>query len=418
MTKLRRRTFLAGAGLGAASIVTAVGTRFAVATPNNPVRGDVLLTIFLRGGADGLTMCAPYGYSSYRRLRPRIAVPPPGGENGALSLDKSNPNVQFPSGMEGMFGMHPGFKAMYDEIWARGNLAIVPATGMPLSESPSRSHFSQQYYCARGSGSAQVRGGFMGRMINIGGPGGDVSGIMTSANDLLEGGTRTVGIPELSRFGVSGFRDDGSAKEALRKINRGTDSVSQSAAYALDIIDDVEKLDADLRPGYPNSQFGRALSQAATMINSNLGVYAISMSTSGWDHHSDHGTVNDTGSRFWRNAQELSEGLAAFSQDTNQLNEISVAVVTEFGRTINENGALGTDHGWGATNFFMGGGINGGVYGDDYPDVIQDAPRNGDLEVLTDYRKPLSEVIRKRVGVSGVNTVFPTYTGTGDLGLA
>lgn len=98
-------------------------------------------------------------------------------------------------------------------------------------------------------------------------------------------------------------------------------------------------------------------------------------------------------------------------------NDALYSAHSHWGSTINENGDRGTDHGRAATHFAMGAGIQGGVFGDDFPDVIEDDPDRGDLRVMTDYRKVVSEVIRNRVGVANLQSVFPTHTQSGDLGL-
>jgi uncharacterized protein (DUF1501 family) len=155
----------------------------------------------------------------------------------------------------------------------------------------------------------------------------------------------------------------------------------------------------------------------STLLKAQLGLQAAAIDVGGWDTHGDQGNAGDTNGRFYQLMDELGSALRAFADDTNQLEEVTVVVLTEFGRTINENGNRGTDHGRAATYLAMGAGIQGGVFGDDYPDAIQDGPE-GDLAVLTDYRKPMAEIVMKRAGVAAVDTVFPTYAGTGELGLA
>ena len=138
----------------------------------------------------------------------------------------------------------------------------------------------------------------------------------------------------------------------------------------------------------------------------------------GWDHHDDLGTFGDTDGRFWRRSSELGAALRAFVDDLGPtgLAETMIVVISEFGRTIDENGSGGTDHGRGGTMFVMGGGIQGGVFGNDYPDVIQETNGNRRaLAVLTDYRQPLSELLATRVGITGV---YPTFTEGTALGVS
>lgn len=90
-------------------------------------RRTVLVSIFLRGGVDGLSMVVPFGEPGYYRLRPTIALAPPGREDAAIDLD-------------GFFGFHPRLAPLLP-WWRRGHLAVVHACGLPVA---ARSHFDAQ----------------------------------------------------------------------------------------------------------------------------------------------------------------------------------------------------------------------------------------------------------------------------------
>jgi uncharacterized protein (DUF1501 family) len=207
---------------------------------------------------------------------------------------------------------------------------------------------------------------------------------------------------------------------ALQILNAGEDSVSAEGRNALDTIAQIQSLSegGQLREGFPDTGLGRRLSELSTLLQAGLGIQAAAIDLGGWDTHENQGGAGDANGRFWNLSEELAQGLRAFADDTNGLDEVAVVVLTEFGRTINENGNRGTDHGRGTTYLAMGAGIQGGVFGDDFPDAIQDDPDNGDLTVVTDYRKAVSEIVLKRAGVTDLATVFPTYTPNGELGLA
>jgi len=345
MPDLSRRTFLAGAGLGLAGAatlaVTNLGTRLALAAPGSPQTGDTLVVVFLRGGADGLSISPPYGYPSYRKLRPTIAIAPPGEPNGALPLDGSNPNAVFPTGLAGVVGLHPAFKPIHDTLWRDGKLAVLPATGLPPSESASRSHFSATRYVQAGSASAAVGGGWLARMINTMGasaPGGVIPAVDTSArSDLLRGGRGAAVIPNLASFGVNGFPDRDRTTAALRALHAASDSIAGQGRTALDTAARVGSISTELRPGYPTGALAKTFSELSSMLEAGLGIQAAVIDYGGWDQHSNLGTVG--AGRFHDRATELAAALRAFSDDTNGLEEITVLVMTEFGRTINENGS-------------------------------------------------------------------------------
>jgi len=411
MTTLTRRTFMTTTGLGAAVAVTGLGTQLAFAAPGDGT-GDTLVVVFLRGGADGLSMAPPYGYPSYRQLRPNIAIPPPGQNGGALPLDSSNPNAVFPTGIDGVVGLHPAMKPIHDTLWAQGKLAVIPATGVPASESASRSHFSAQDYVEAGSASPTVGGSWLSRLVNAKALTGPVPAVsMAKRSDMLQGASGAVTISRLSNFGIGGFARTELAKEALETMYRGEDSVASEGREFLGVVDQIDAISEEARPGFPNSGLGRAFGELSALIKANLGIQVAAIDMGGWDHHAN------LDGRFSPLAGALAGSLRAFADDTNGLDEITVVVLTEFGRTINENGNRGTDHGRATTYLAMGAGIRGGVFGDDFPSEIRDDPDHGDLSVLTDFRKPLAEIAEQRAGVSNMGLLFPTYQGSGTMGL-
>ncbi len=408
-----RRKMLAG--VGAMGAATVAGPRLAFATPSNPGAGDAVVVVFLRGACDGLSLTPPFGYQSYRDLRPTIAIPPPGEFGGALPLDSTNANAAFPTGIDGVVGLHPAMAPLYETMWASGNLAIIPAAGLPASESSTRSHFRAEQYWERGSASASVRTGWLNRMLAAQGGGGAMPGVgkASQAIDLLGGPAKTISVPNLGNFGIGGFRNGTRGRQALNAIHANSSGgITGAGLEVLSVVDSLDALNADAGNGFYTSNRGlnRDFQDVAIMLRSGLGLRAAAIDFGGWDHHNELGAPGDTDGRFWRRTAELSDALRGFTDDLasdGSINEVSIIVITEFGRTINENGSNGTDHGRGATIMAMGGGIQGGVFGNDYPDVIEDDPDRGDLSVLTDFRQPVSEILGGR---AGVGNVFPTFT--------
>jgi uncharacterized protein (DUF1501 family) len=116
-------------------------------------------------------------------------------------------------------------------------------------------------------------------------------------------------------------------------------------------------------------------------------------------------------------AQGLSDALTAFHDDLGDLmGEVTVVVMSEFGRTIQVNGSGGTDHGRGGAMMIMSGHAVPGVHGDYPSGPLTDGPE-GDLEVTTDFRTVLTEVLTRRVGTGTLSEVFPGYAHPGDLGV-
>jgi len=94
--------------------------------------------------------------------------------------------------------------------------------------------------------------------------------------------------------------------------------------------------------------------------------------------------------------------------------------MSEFGRTVAENGNRGTDHGHGNAMMLIGGPVKGGrIYGK-WPGLKPDQRFEGrDLAITTDFRDVFNEVVTSHLGLSrdSVNTVLPRYTPTQTLGL-
>jgi uncharacterized protein (DUF1501 family) len=99
------------------------------------------------------------------------------------------------------------------------------------------------------------------------------------------------------------------------------------------------------------------------------------------------------------------------------MSNVSVVVMTEFGRRVAENGSGGTDHGRGGVIFALGGGVQGGQVVTDWPGLNDADLDSGDLQVTLDYRSVLAEMLARRAGVNDFSTIFPGWEGTPTSGL-
>jgi uncharacterized protein (DUF1501 family) len=230
----------------------------------------------------------------------------------------------------------------------------------------------------------------------------------------------------ISNFGISGFSNGGAAASALAGLYTGgtgdplVEQGNQTLA-AVGIVGGIDTGDPALQPQngavYPGGSWGRDLSETAMLIRSNVGLQTVAIDRGGWDTHSNMEPPEQLDGNFRGRAATLADGLAAFYTDLGPLmNEVTVVVMSEFGRTINENGSGGTDHGRGSMTMVMGTNVNGGVYGD-FVDTIADDPNDGDLSVINDYRTVLAEVLQTRCDNSDVQGVFPTWAPQPLLGL-
>ena len=163
---------------------------------------------------------------------------------------------------------------------------------------------------------------------------------------------------------------------------------------------------------YGRDDFSNGLSQLARLIKADVGLEAASIDLPGWDSHfTQQGQVEGL-------AVKLAGGLAAFRRDLGaRMATTTVVVMTEFGRTVEENSSFGTDHGRGSVLWVMGGGVQGGRIHGAWrglkPDVLEKRgllEGYGDLPVLNNYRNVLAPVLtRHGAGAEALGGVFPDF---------
>lgn len=365
----------------------------AIALGSSPDEDRALVAVFLRGGADGLSLVPPVGDDGYHRARPRLGVPP----TRALPLG-------------GPFGLAPELAELHPWFLS-GQLAVVHAVG---SDDDSRSHFVAQEVMERGG--AGSSGGWLGRWLRAGGMRGALSAVATGPEvpDSLRGApssTALAGLMELT---------PGPGWSALCASLGGLYARDvQLGAPARDALSAAERL-ARLRAEgihpehgarYPSAgdgevahAFGVQLAHLAALIRARVGLAAACVDLAGWDSHFAQETIVAPRMRA------LALGLAAFATDLGPaLSRTSVVVMSEFGRRVAENASLGTDHGRGGVMFVLGGGTPGGMHCR-WPGLDEqglDGP--GDLPVVHDYRDVLSAVLRRHGSIHPA-AVFPAHS--------
>jgi uncharacterized protein (DUF1501 family) len=111
---------------------------------------------------------------------------------------------------------------------------------------------------------------------------------------------------------------------------------------------------------------------------------------------------------------QFSSGIAALYQDLGQrMDDVVILTMSEFGRTVRENGNRGTDHGHANAMFVMGNGVRGGkVYGR-WPGLSNDKLYEGrDLALTTDFRDVFGEIVTRHLRASDLKAVFPGYASS------
>jgi uncharacterized protein (DUF1501 family) len=373
---------------------------------------DIIVSIFMRGGADGLTLCVPFGDSAYYAARPTIAIPRPdsGASQKAIALDD-------------YFGLPPALAPLVPAYQA-GNLAIIHAAGLTYN---TRSHFDAQYFMEVGKAAdPSVNTGWLGRHLATSTPiRADASlrgiGYSDGLVPTLKGAPRTLPIPDPANYGLSGTTSTRDARMAwFQNDYTGTDEPAKTAA--LDAIATIKLLAtlniASYQPAngavYPNTNLGRALRSTAALIKADIGLEAAHADIGGWDTHTNQAPL--AGAMFTR-MTELAGALGAFWADVIASGfgqKVTVVVNSEFGRNVKENGGLGTDHGRATAIFALGQGIAGGrVITHNWPGLAQENLADGqDLKVTIDYRDILAEIVKNRLGNNNLDLIFPGYVPT------
>ncbi len=397
---LSRRSLLAQAGV---LPLSAHAFAASAATPGR------LIVVFLRGAVDGLNVVVPYSDHDYAIARPTIAIAPPGAVGGALDLD-------------GTFGLHPSLASLMP-LWTERKLAFVHAMGSP---DPSRSHFDAQDNMETGTPGAKTTGdGWMNRLIGVLPAPHKVTDAIAfgpTMPRILSGKQPAGTVPNGRGAGAQTPLDRPLINAAFDRLYTGDDALSHAYRDGLAAHKQVvaelqgEMMQAD--NGAPSSAgFPSDAGRMATLMRQDpslkLGFFALG----GWDTHVNQGGADG---QLAQRLKPLGDGLVALARDLGPVfDETVIVVMSEFGRTVHENGNRGTDHGHGNVMWVLGGRVAGGrVYGA-WPGLALEQLYEGrDLAVTTDFRTALSAVLMHHLGVTSTQLaeIFPGHTPTsGDL---
>ena len=376
----------------------------------------ILICIFQRGAVDGLSMVVPYGDPYYYQSRTDISLPAPSqaaGANGVLDLD-------------GYFGFNPALAPLLP-LFKQGHLAAIQACGSPNA---SRSHFESQDLMESGIDEDNgVRDGWLNRLLGCcpedaaeahrlprrlhhrhhpAQPPGRAGFPRHPRSRHLRPQRRQIGhpspappAPPTASKACTPPRSTPSC--TAPPANRSTRSAAQAKSAM-----------ANYTPAngaaYPQGAFGKNLRQIAQLIKANVGVQVAFAEVDGWDTHANQGNAKGV---LATRLGGFAQALAALHQDLgDRMADVVVVTMSEFGRTVHQNGNRGTDHGHGTCFFAMGGAIKGGkVYGD-WPTLAPDKLfQNRDLPVTTDFREVFGEIVSRHFGVpmSDMPKLFPQY---------
>jgi uncharacterized protein (DUF1501 family) len=368
-------------------------------------RGKVLVAVFQRGAVDGLSMVVPHGDAGYYAGRPSIALARPrrGDTTAALDLD-------------GFFALHPALAPLLP-LWEARTLAIVPACGSPDT---TRSHFDAQDYMESGTpGVKSTPDGWLGRAAGVlpaerATPFRSVA-LGARLPRILRGDAGALALRSLDRFEVR-------ATTQAAMTARGFESLYQDGVRDLlhgtgrETFEAVKMLEragaARLAPAngavYPRGRLGESLRQIAQLIRAGVGLHIAFADMEGWDTHVAQGAEQG---QLANRLRDFGAALAAFARDLgDRMSEVVVLTMSEFGRTVAENGNRGTDHGHATAMLVMGGGVRGGRLYGHWPGLAPEHLfESRDLAVTTDFRALFHEVTTRHLAVPVTAPLFPGW---------
>jgi uncharacterized protein (DUF1501 family) len=383
---------------------------FAAELGSGAKSNKILICIFQRGAVDGLSMVVPYGDPHYYSNRQEISLAAPSqsaGTNGVLDLD-------------GYFGLHPSLAALLP-LYKAGHLAPIQACGSPNA---SRSHFNSQDLMESGvDEDMSVKEGWLNRLIgccpeDIANQTAFRAVSMTPIIPRsLQGPQDSMAIRDLDTFGMAGdivvpmSSGSGTADGFESMYSGAVDTVLHGAGKeSFDALSLLKKARSTAYvPGngavYPQATFGRNLKQIAQLIKADVGLQVAFAEMDGWDTHANQG--NGKGQLAGR-LSTFGDSLAALYQDLgDRMRDVVVVTMSEFGRTVRQNGNRGTDHGHGTCFFALGGSIKGGKVHGEWPTLAPDRLfESRDLAVTTDFRDVFGHL---SLPMADMAQLFPQY---------
>jgi uncharacterized protein (DUF1501 family) len=408
-TGLSRRSFLShGAGallavygaskLGLGALEEGIAT--AAAGPAQPV----LVSVFLEGGADALSVLSPQGDPLYRKLRPHLAL-----SGGPVFTEDDR------------LHWHPAAAALAT-LHAEKKVTVMPAVGYTNAD---QSHFTSRHYWEVGATSTSLRTGWLGRYLDrVGSMDNPLQGL--SLDDALAPALATGKVPVSSVDGPDQYdfysnRVWGEVEQRMLAAIGGlgapqTDPALQAVGNT---AVQVDRLRTQLLPfqgqdgkpsytspvAYPSSDeaFPRRLAGLAAMLSAGLPLRCVSLSAPGeYDTHSDQASALASG------LQLTSDSLLAFQRDLEArglADRVLVHVWSEFGRRAEENGSRGTDHGAAGVGFLLGTRAKGTMVGE-FPGLKTGLDEDGNLKATSDFRGVYAGLLEQWLG-SDAAAVLP-----------
>jgi uncharacterized protein (DUF1501 family) len=403
-TGLDRRSFIARSAGVALAVYGASklgfgalddGIAHAASLPSQPV----LVSVFLPGGADSLSVLYPAGDPNYRKLRPKLGL-----ADGAGQVFSEDDRLHW----------HPALSP-FATLHGEGKVAVAPAIGYTH---PDQSHFTSRHFWEVGATDATLRSGWMGRYLDIAGTNDNpLQGL--SLDDTLQPPLASQKVPVAALAsaddysfwapGVWGQVEDrmldalgalghnGSRDVTLRKAAGVTAQADTLRRQLLPFADLGQQPNFGSTITYPDDDFAKRLAGLAAMLGAGLPVRCVALNAPGeYDTHSNQPDDLAQGLKV------TADSLIAFQRDLEArslADRVVTLVWTEFGRRAEENGSAGTDHGAAGTAFLIGSRVHGRMVGE-FPGLGSGGlDSDGNLVPTTDFRGVYSSLLEQWLGV-------------------
>jgi uncharacterized protein (DUF1501 family) len=360
----------------------------------------VLVSVFLDGGADSLSMLFPAGDPLYAKLRPRLALAPDGGTPFA-----EDPRLRWHPSLSGLAQLH-----------AEGKMTVLPGVGYAGA---NQSHFTSRHFWEVGATSERLRTGWLGRYLDrAGSPDNPLQGL--SLDYRLQPALATARMPVASvdspdryDFWARGVWGEVERRmletvDALGRLPTGGDpGLAQATAAARQSAQLRRQLapfrskDGDENPfhspvAHPKAddEFPRRLSGLAAMLAGGLPIRCAALTAPGMDD-----THDDQPGELTECLKVTADSLLAFQRDLEArgiADRVLVHVWSEFGRRAKENGSNGTDHGAAGVGFLLGTRVSGRMMGE-FPGLSK-LDDDGNLRATSDFRGLYAAILEEWLG--------------------
>lgn len=412
---MNRREFVVGCSAAIAAMAGSQIESFAF-SPEPNAQKDIFVFVFLRGGCDALNLVAPVDDKYYVAARPAPLRITESGKNPGLRLKNSLNNQDF--------RLHSNAKALH-ELYGSNQLAIVHACGLTNG---TRSHFDAMDMIERGVNQKKnVTDGWLTRYLKSAQLEGMLPAIAAETNlpKSFIGSSMASSIKNIQDFKVNG---DPRLMGILKTMYKGNSLLHETAQNTIATLKYIDKKIGKNSKGqrkkyqpangvkYPENWkdggLGKSLQTVAQVIKMEVGLQVATVSFGGWDTHEGQAY------HFAHKTAGLSQALMAFYNDVAAYHKnLTVLVMSEFGRRLKANKSNGTDHGHGGVALALGGNVKGGkIYGQWPGLATEQLDKRVDLDVTTDYRSVLSEILQKRMKNTQLAEIFPGFNAYKPLG--